>query len=866
MALDPRLTGPEAPHTDWETRDLSLADPDALEAGTPVPLRVPAHFDAASIVGFAALTGCELDRGGDLEQAITGLAERIVSQWDQDDRKLAAAELAASMIRCEAAPNSMREDHHPLPPVGLSHARALLDDVNAHAAGSAAADLGARVLRERLESVASACVNCDGTPEECFDPRRNRALARAVRAARRDGAPDAMIERAISRARQGITEVEAGLDLSPPAPRAQSLRLSPDFFDAVDGDKALDGLDETPRALLSRIAETIWTHGTPRLEFKPQDKHEPAAVLNLAAFVTGGELDRDALAHAAALWGRAAEPAGALGLANLAAALMRLHLAYDSDAARETAASLVTLVQDHSPAPVSLKAPDGPCCDALGLDSISIHPIANLVRAGDLTKSARIALESAGDEASRAAIRHATGRGTLSGLGADWLSALQRQGLDDEDLARIEAMIADGMAVRHAFNRWTVGEEIARRCGLVPEQLEAAGAGLLEAFGVSAEDIEAAERFVHGTGQLDACSALSPELRAVFATPSLEARLAMAAGIEAASGQSCDLELALPGSAGIDEVSRLIVSCARRGLHGVTLRREGDALYDLLNTIEFEGGDYGRREFVAEERVVEKVVERMVEGPARRRKLPDRRKGYIQKATVGGHKVYLHTGEFDDGELGEIFIDMHKEGAAFRSLMNNFAIAISIGLQYGVPLEEFVDAYVFTRFEPAGPVEGNDSIKYATSILDYLFRELGTSYLGREDLAQSDGPKSDPAALGDGVAKEKIVEADPSKFISKGFSRGQLPDNVVMLAGPRKARAAQAGRAGALDEDEDLSASGVSGGVSGGSGGSGSVSSVARTADSYSGDPCPECGHFTLLEKGSTLVCDACSWSGTPAP
>jgi ribonucleoside-diphosphate reductase alpha chain len=114
------------------------------------------------------------------------------------------------------------------------------------------------------------------------------------------------------------------------------------------------------------------------------------------------------------------------------------------------------------------------------------------------------------------------------------------------------------------------------------------------------------------------------------------------------------------------------------------------------------------------------------EAPAHheRRRLPERRKGYIQKSIVGGHKVYLHTGEYDDGELGEIFIDLHKEGAAFRSLMNNFAISISIGLQYGVPLEEYVDAFLFTRFEPAGEVKGNETIRHATSILDYIFREL----------------------------------------------------------------------------------------------------------------------------------------------
>src|SRR5204863_7264942 len=148
------------------------------------------------------------------------------------------------------------------------------------------------------------------------------------------------------------------------------------------------------------------------------------------------------------------------------------------------------------------------------------------------------------------------------------------------------------------------------------------------------------------------------------------------------------------------------------------------------------------------ERIVEKVIERVVERRGRER-MPQRRKGYTQKAVVGGHKVYLRTGEYEDGRLGEIFVDMHKEGAAFRSLMNNFAIAISIGLQYGVPLEEFVEAYTFTRFEPAGIVMGNDSIKNATSVLDYIFRELAISYLGRNDLAHV--PPARDEDLGDGA-------------------------------------------------------------------------------------------------------------------
>ena len=139
--------------------------------------------------------------------------------------------------------------------------------------------------------------------------------------------------------------------------------------------------------------------------------------------------------------------------------------------------------------------------------------------------------------------------------------------------------------------------------------------------------------------------------------------------------------------------------------------------------------------------------------------MPDRRKGYTQKAVVGGHKVYLRTGEYDDGRLGEIFIDMHKEGAALRSLLNNFAIAVSLGLQYGVPLEEYVDAFTFTRFEPQGPVQGNDSIKYATSILDYVFRELAVSYMERFDLAHVDPTETGFDALGKGEEEGKPPSA-----------------------------------------------------------------------------------------------------------
>ncbi len=196
------------------------------------------------------------------------------------------------------------------------------------------------------------------------------------------------------------------------------------------------------------------------------------------------------------------------------------------------------------------------------------------------------------------------------------------------------------------------------------------------------------------------------------------------------------------------------------------------------------------------ERIVERIIER-VTVLREREKLPSRRKGYTQKAIVGGHKVYLRTGEYDDGRLGEIFIDMHKEGAAFRAMMNNFAIAISLGLQYGVPLEEYVEAFTFTRFEPAGMVQGNETIKNATSILDYIFRELAVSYLGRHDLAHVDPSEIGFDALGKGEDEGKAPPA--SRFVSRGLTRNRT-DKLSVVSGssaaaaPRRSRRAATSR------------------------------------------------------------------------
>ena len=212
---------------------------------------------------------------------------------------------------------------------------------------------------------------------------------------------------------------------------------------------------------------------------------------------------------------------------------------------------------------------------------------------------------------------------------------------------------------------------------------------------------------------------------------------------------------------------------------------------------------------------------------SKRDKLPHRRKGYTQKASINNHKVYLRTGEYMDGTLGEIFIDMHKEGAAFRSLMNNFAIAVSIGLQYGVPLEEFVEAFTFTKFEPSGEVKGNTEIKFSTSILDYIFKELAISYLGRDDLSNERSNQTTELIPDYGESKNKSENAETvlKKFASKGFIRKKIFDGNLTLITSKNSK----------NETEKI-----------------------KKIKSFEGDPCDRCGNFTVYKEDKKIKCLTC--------
>jgi ribonucleoside-diphosphate reductase alpha chain len=325
---------------------------------------------------------------------------------------------------------------------------------------------------------------------------------------------------------------------------------------------------------------------------------------------------------------------------------------------------------------------------------------------------------------------------------------------------------------------------------------------------------------------------------------SIDSHIKMMAAAQPFISGAISKTINMPSSATVEECKDAYLLSWKLALKANALYRDGSKLSQPLAGALLSEEDMEEDEAPLSSRdpvvIAERIVEKLISG---RRRLPSRRKGYTQKATIGGHKVYLRTGEYEDGKLGELFIDMHKEGAAFRSMMNNFAIAVSIGLQYGVPLEEFVDAFTFTRFEPSGIVEGNETIKMSTSILDYIFRELAISYLSRHDLAHAEPSdlRYDAVGRGEGEDLPDTMEAAVASVagaVSSGFTRG----NLYVLSG---------------------NARGAGGPPSTGGGNSGKHAAIAEKvmearAKGYEGDACHECGNFTLVRNGTCMKCTTC--------
>jgi ribonucleoside-diphosphate reductase alpha chain len=468
-------------------------------------------------------------------------------------------------------------------------------------------------------------------------------------------------------------------------------------------------------------------------------------------------------------------------------------------------------------------------------------------------------------------IRYAVGHGTLVGAPAINAESLAALGFGEEDIAKVESSLVAAFDIKFVFNKWTLGETLLTGAlGFTSEQIEAPGFDLLSGLGFSRAQIEAANTYVCGAMTLEGAPELDPAHLPVFdcANPcgrigvrflSADSHIRMMAASQPFISGAISKTINMPNSASVEDCEQAYMLSWRLGLKANALYRDGSKLSQPLSSQLIVDEDEAE-EIMAQpatvqavamaERIVERVIQR-----AERRRLPDRRKGYTQKATVGGHKVYLRTGEYEDGSLAEVFIDMHKEGSAFRSLMNNFAIAISIGLQYGVPLEEFVEAFTFTRFEPAGMVQGNEAIRMATSIIDYIFRELAISYIARNDLAHVDPSDLMPDTIGNGAAEGNLPRtgnesaeqarsmlADIQRGVSKGFVRGTIgmpqaaPSGVAATTGLRPAMMAEA-----VSPSDDRASKMREAKVKG-----------------YEGDSCPECGNFTMVRNGTCLKCVTC--------
>ncbi|QQR68340.1 MAG: vitamin B12-dependent ribonucleotide reductase [Alphaproteobacteria bacterium] len=513
--------------------------------------------------------------------------------------------------------------------------------------------------------------------------------------------------------------------------------------------------------------------------------------------------------------------------------------------------------------------------------------------------------------------RHATGHATLRGAPCVNHATLRAKGFDDASLTKLESALAGAFDIRFAFNKWTLGEEFCVKTLRVPEdKLNAVGFDLLAHMGFNKAEIEAANTFCCGAMTVEGAPHLQAQHLSVFDCASVcgrtgtrslspESHVRMLAAAQPFISGAISKTVNMPNNSAVEDCARLYQLSWRLGVKANALYRDGSKLSQPL-AAQLLADDEEEAEDVAEtlatapapERVAvvtERVVERIVERIARQR-MPHRRKGYTQKAKIGGHTVYLRTGEYEDGHLGEMFIDMQKEGASFRSLMNSFAISVSIGLQYGVPLEEYVDAFTFTRFEPSGMVQGNDVIRMATSVLDYIFRELAISYLGRHDLAHVSQQDLLPDTIGS-ASREELP-----RHASRGYVRGSLR---VLSGGETHGRdhdpeldsdaglpllnaqpAASRGHAAVAQTPSVVAARGMSSvaatGVS-------SMAIMARAATDganalklvpqeeeeaqpltqadrrtearlkgFEADSCPECGHLTLVRNGTCLKCTTC--------
>src|SRR6056297_2939730 len=575
-------------------------------------------------------------------------------------------------------------------------------------------------------------------------------------------------------------------------------------------------------------------------------------------------------------------------------------------AAREDSDAAVKLGEEHGfrNAQVTVIAPTGTIGLVMDCDTTGIEPDFALVKfkklAGGgyfkiINQSVPAALEKLGYTTAQIPeiVAYAEGHGTIGNAPAINHTTLAGHGFGPAQLDKIEKAMDAAFDIRFVFNQWTLGEEFCREVlGIPAAKLADPGFDMLAHLGFTKAQIDAANDHVCGTMTLEGAPHRDPAHYHVFdcANPcgktgrrflSVDSHIRMMAAAQSFISGAISKTINMPNDATIEDCQSAYELSWSLGTKANALYRDGSKLSqplaaalveddeDAAETLE-TGSTHEKAQVLAE-KIVEKVVIKEIQ-KSHREKMPERRKGYTQKAVVGGHKVYLRTGEYADGNLGEIFIDMHKEGAGFRAMMNNFAIAVSVGLQYGVSLEEFVDAFTFTKFEPAGMVQGNDSIKNATSILDYIFRELAVSYLDRTDLAhvKPEGASFDDLGRGEEEGVSNVQELSDTaasrslevlkQISSTGYLRKRLPQELVVLQG---------GQSGAVAFEGDTTIAPLNrlvpetGGVAVATQTT-STSTTAMTAvtrakmQGYEGEACGDCGNYTLVRNGTCMKCNTC--------
>jgi ribonucleoside-diphosphate reductase alpha chain len=540
-------------------------------------------------------------------------------------------------------------------------------------------------------------------------------------------------------------------------------------------------------------------------------------------------------------------------------------------AAHQAWDSALELGQKHGyrNAQVSVVAPTGTIGLVMDCDTTGIEPDFALVKfkklAGGgyfkiINHSIPPALAYLGysDTQIKAITDYATGRSTLVGAPAINHETLAAKGFTQSVIESIEAQLESAFDIKFVFNPWTLGRDFCTNdLGLSEQQMADPTLDILAELGFSIDEINAANAFATGTMSLEGAPHLKTQHLPVFDCAnkcgrygtryiSVQGHIRMMAAAQPFISGAISKTINMTNEATVEDVKSAYMLSWRLGLKANALYRDGSKLSqplsslvatDLFAAVDEVGLPTAERIPVAAAPQPSQVAERLViRYLAKRRRLPDRRKGYTQKAMVGGHKVFLRTGEYLDGSLGEIFVDMHKEGAAFRSLMNSFAIAISIGLQHGVPLEKFVDQFIFSRFEPNGMVMGNERIKMSTSVIDYLFRELAITYLERDDLAH--------------VSEEDLrhdamhnVNAEPEWHEQEELGvKHVLLKKAIDVDAPPVIEETPKILVAATTKKPSVRIQAV----------------LEAKAKGYEGDSCTECGAMTMVRNGSCLKCMSC--------